>query len=66
MASSKLIETLSAIDADSFSSDADRAKVADALLSAHRRVQTPWEIAADHGWVSGLFVHQAHELLSVT
>jgi hypothetical protein len=47
---SSLITTLSAIDASTFENAADRAQVVDALLAAMRRVQTPWELAFEHGW----------------
>ncbi|AEO55158.1 hypothetical protein MYCTH_2298688 [Thermothelomyces thermophilus ATCC 42464] len=49
----QLIASLQGIDAKSFSSEAERIRARDAVFEALRRIQSPWDIAWDHCWVSG-------------
>lgn len=49
----QLIASLEGIDAGSFASEAERIRARDAVFEALRRIQSPWDIAWDHVWVSG-------------
>ncbi|KAF5535492.1 sterigmatocystin 8-o-methyltransferase [Fusarium mexicanum] len=47
-----LIDTLQNLDANSFSSEAERVRVLDALNLAVSKVQRPWDIVWHHCWVN--------------
>ncbi|KAL2022628.1 hypothetical protein VTK56DRAFT_4972 [Thermocarpiscus australiensis] len=49
----QLIASLQGVDASSFASEAERIRARDAVFEALRRIQSPWDIAWDHVWVSG-------------
>ncbi|KAK4096527.1 S-adenosyl-L-methionine-dependent methyltransferase [Parathielavia hyrcaniae] len=49
----QLIASLQGIDANSFANEAERVRARDAVFEALRRIQSPWDIAWDHNWVSG-------------
>lgn len=49
----QLIANLQGVDAKSFANEAERIRARDALFEALRRIQSPWDIAWDHVWVSG-------------
>ncbi|KAK4240554.1 S-adenosyl-L-methionine-dependent methyltransferase [Achaetomium macrosporum] len=49
----ELIASLQGIDAKSFANEAERIRARDAVFDALRRIQSPWDIAWDHNWVSG-------------
>ena len=47
----QLIQVLEGIDKASFASnESDRVRVKEAARAALRRLQTPWDIAEEHGW----------------
>ncbi|KAI1081062.1 O-methyltransferase [Whalleya microplaca] len=49
----QVLANLREIDASSFTNEAERVRVRDALFEALRKVQSPWDIAWDHNWVNG-------------
>ncbi|KAK4107680.1 S-adenosyl-L-methionine-dependent methyltransferase [Canariomyces notabilis] len=49
----QLIASLQGVDAKSFASEAERVRARDAVFEALRRIQSPWDIAWDHNWVTG-------------
>jgi hypothetical protein len=49
----QLVASLQGIDANSFSNEAERVRARNAVFDALRRIQSPWDIAWDHNWVSG-------------
>ncbi|KAH9906185.1 O-methyltransferase-domain-containing protein [Xylariomycetidae sp. FL2044] len=49
----QLLNTLQTVGSGEFSSEAERIRVRDALTETLRRVQSPWDIAWEHAWVSG-------------
>jgi len=49
----QLIASLEGISAGSFANEAERIRARDAVFEALRRIQSPWDIAWDHNWVSG-------------
>lgn len=49
----QLIASLQDLDASSFANEAERVRARDAVFEALRRIQSPWDIAWDHNWVSG-------------
>lgn len=49
----QLLASLQGIDANSFANEAERIRARDAMFEALRRIQSPWDIAWDHNWVSG-------------
>ncbi|KAL2267367.1 hypothetical protein VTJ83DRAFT_4644 [Remersonia thermophila] len=49
----QLIANLEGISASSFANEAERIRARDAVFEALRRIQSPWDIAWDHVWVSG-------------
>ena len=49
----QLLAGLQNIDAKSFANEAERIRARDAVFEALRRIQSPWDIAWDHNWVSG-------------
>ena len=69
-----LISSLRGISATAFSSESERIRARDALLSALRAVQSPWDLAWEHNWANpainaaisalihaGVFTHWAAE-----
>lgn len=48
----ELVANLQGIEANSFTTEADRIRARDALFEALRKVQSPWDIAWDHNWVN--------------
>jgi hypothetical protein len=50
----KLITHLDKIDLNELASDAQRARVRDALFKALRTVQSPWDVVWEHNWVHGV------------
>lgn len=47
-----LLASLQGLDASSFTNETERVQARDALFEALRRIQSPWDIAWDHCWVS--------------
>lgn len=49
----EIVASLQGIDAGSFANEAERVRARNAVFDALRRIQSPWDIAWDHNWVSG-------------
>ncbi|ETS77264.1 hypothetical protein PFICI_11138 [Pestalotiopsis fici W106-1] len=65
MSTDEAISRLESIGADSFKSEPERLQLANALLAALRRIQTPWDIACAHGWIEMTTVAAVRTLIDV-
>lgn len=48
----ELLAALGGIETDSFTSEAERIRVRDALYKAFRKTQSPWDVAWEHSWTN--------------